>query len=141
MTEEEVKKTIPPCGECTEDTLSTAVCKIVSNPLTMYWLSSLVKLRKIRAAAVVCIQSFDDKCQQYIVITPTKMSSFQYFETQLKCQLKELEAKVEWIRPLDRRLQRLLGWGDVWVDKEEVLKADNAELAVIFPASIISKCP
>lgn len=131
---EEAKKTVPPCGKCTGTIPSTAVAKIVSNPVTMTWASTLVNLKKVRSVAVVCIQGFDEQCEQYLVITPMKITQFVNYKSQLQRQLEEFEAKVEWIRPLDRRLQRLLKWGDAWVDKEQILEADNSELAVLFPA-------
>jgi hypothetical protein len=57
----------------------------------------------------------------------------------LKGKLEDppLSAKVEWVRPFSRRLQRLFGWGDVWASKEVVKRAgeegDNTTLLKIVP--------
>lgn len=49
-----------------------------------------------------------------------------------------MSASVTWIRPLDRRMQRLFDWGDVWVNREHIERAtkenEKDELIKCFPA-------
>ena len=76
----------------------------------------------------------------YFVITATERKIDAYAQT-LKDQLQKAalpgSPRVEWVRPLTRRLQRLFGWGDVCATKEDVqaaaLAEDQEELVSIMP--------
>jgi len=75
----------------------------------------------------------------YFVVTTRKRRDLNTTSTVLKRKIEQLpgEPKVEWVRPLTRRLQRLFGWGDVAADRAAVARAckagDTAELLAIMP--------
>jgi hypothetical protein len=54
-----------------------------------------------------------------------------------KLEAPPLSAKVAWVRPFNRRLQRLFGWGHVWASREVVKRAaeegDGATLLKLMP--------
>ena len=75
----------------------------------------------------------------YLVLTFQEPCYFPSRAAKLKNDLSEYPMcpRVEWIKPLDRRLQRLLGWGDVCCTEANVAKAvserDTEELRAITP--------
>ena len=52
--------------------------------------------------------------------------------------------RVEWVRPLTRRLQRLFCWGDAAATREDVVRATKAgdlqELKAIMPQARVDEC-
>ena len=75
----------------------------------------------------------------YLVLTEAAAHRFEIRARLLKASIEQLpgDPLVEWVRPLTRRLQRLLGWGDVLSTKEDVARActagDAAELKALLP--------
>ena len=61
----------------------------------------------------------------YIVLTTSKPREFKSFTKKLKDAIvaKEPAIKVEWVRMLSVRLQRLFGWGDVSATTDDVRAA------------------
>ena len=51
-------------------------------------------------------------------------------------------ARVEWVRPLDRSLQRILGFGDVYATRGDIENAlrdcDDDELFALMPGAAVS---
>ena len=61
--------------------------------------------------------------QTYGVLTFAKPIRDRYGERHIKDGLSKLNATAEWVRPLNRRLQRLFLWGDVAANKEATEQA------------------
>lgn len=75
------------------------------------WVSVQTSLKEAHSVALVHHQS----SYYYLLITPTKTTSnFCSYQRRTRTKLEELGATIEWIRPFDRHLQRLFGWGDAW---------------------------
>ena len=77
--------------------------------------------------------------ETYLVLTEAAAHRFEWRARHLKGSIQQLpgDPRVQWIRPLTRQLQRLLGWGDVLSTKEDVARAceagDAAELKALLP--------
>ena len=77
------------------------------------------------AFAVVQISQLEE-CghgHTYGVLTFAKPIRDRYGERHIKDGLSKLNATAEWVRPLNRRLQRLFLWGDVAAKKEATEQA------------------
>jgi len=78
----------------------------------------------------------------YLVLTDAKAHRIDGRERAIKKGILQLPGspRVEWIRPLGRRLQRLLGWGDVATTRGDVARATKAgnleELRAIMPQAV-----
>lgn len=136
---------IPPCARDVshDGTSSTVVVKLQATAFAVQWASaSTAPGLGFRAVALVQLRSDADfeTDVMYLVITLHKMSKMYNCKEQLlrKLRAPPIEADVEWIRPFDRRLQRLFKWGDCWMDQEDVKKAiqdeDEEALKTYFPA-------
>ena len=88
------------------------------------------------AGAFAVVQTHTDA---YLVLT---LDDAHYFENRKAHFLTSLQQfpgspRIEWIRPLTRRLQRLLGWGDVKSTRADVARACEAkdlnELRAMMP--------
>ena len=73
------------------------------------------------AGAFAVVQCDND--QTYGVLTLAKPIRDRYGERHIKDGLSKLNATAEWVRPLNRRLQRLFLWGDVAAKKEATEQA------------------
>ena len=73
------------------------------------------------AGAFAVVQCDND--QTYGVLTLAKPIRDRYGERHIKDGLSKLNATAEWVRPLNRRLQRLFLWGDVAANKEATEQA------------------
>ena len=98
------------------------------------------------ASARVEITSGDHQGQYWIVTTKTACGEVVLAD-RLRKGLLEIPGSptVEWVRPLNRRLQRLFGWGDVAATREDVVRAAKAgdldELRIIMPdANVEDDC-
>ena len=80
--------------------------------------------------------------ETYIVLTEAVAHRFEWRVRHLKGSVQQLPGnpRVQWIRPLTRPLQRLLGWGDVLSTKDDVACAceagDKAELKALMPQAV-----
>ncbi len=65
----------------------------------------------------------------YYIVTLAKPMSSCNGNISVKRQLmkNQIQTTIHWILPLDRRLQRLLGWGDVRTTPEDVKRACRRE--------------
>ena len=61
--------------------------------------------------------------QTYGVLTFAKPIRDRYGGKHIKDGLSKLNATAEWVKPLNRRLQRLFLWGDVAATKEDAEQA------------------
>jgi hypothetical protein len=88
------------------------------------------------AGAVAIVEQGGDA--RYFVITHNERAVDKY-QVKLRRQLVALGMEVQWVRPLTRRLQRLLGWGDVLTSASDVQAAckngNTAELLAIMPSA------
>ena len=77
--------------------------------------------------------------ETYVVLTEAAAHRFEGRARSLRDSIQQLPGnpEVEWVRPLTRQLQRLLGWGDILSTKEDVARAcragDFAELRALMP--------
>jgi hypothetical protein len=134
----------PPCvrDASRSESVRTVVAKVdAPNAAVMNWLSSATGAgRDAHAVAIVQLQKDLDTHVFYIVLTLFKGGLLSNLGKGLHQRLAAppMSATVHWIRPFDRRLQRLFEWGDVWAEREVVEKAvdeeDKALLLQIFPA-------
>ena len=75
----------------------------------------------------------------YLVMTNQTSCEENSLAARMRSGLQQLPGspQVEWIRPLTRRLQRILRWGDVAATREDVARAAKAgdlqELKAIMP--------
>ena len=83
----------------------------------------------------------------FLVMTLGHAHSFPEMKIALKKSLNQLpdHPKVEWISALDRRLQRLFGWGDVCTTEADVARAcqekDVTELRAVVPQAALLDVP
>jgi hypothetical protein len=135
----------PPCVRDTrqDGTPSTVVVKMRTTKAAVQWVSvSTMPGLEARAVALVHLQKDVDLETgfMYMVLTPVKVSTFQNYQKHLQRKLEAppIEAAIEWVRPLDRRLQRLFDWGDCWMEHDSIAQAvaanDTSELALCFPS-------
>jgi hypothetical protein len=134
----------PPCvrDAGSSDAVQTVVAKIGAHSSAVGdWLTSSVAAgRDAQAAAFVQLEKDIDTNVFYLLQTLPKKVSVHHFgrDLQKKLAAPPMSATVHWIRPFDRRLQRLFEWGDIWAERECVEKAvdeeDKAQLLQIFPA-------
>jgi hypothetical protein len=136
--------TFPPCVRDENghsESIRTVVAKVEAQSAAIgSWLSASVEAgRDAQAAAFVQLERDTDTNVFYVVLTLAKTTMVQHTNRlRKKFEAWPMSAKVYWIRPLDRRLQRLFEWGDVWIARETVEKAvereDKYELLRYFPA-------
>ena len=64
----------------------------------------------------------------YLVQTLEKECEDNAFASRMRVEIEKLPGspRVEWVRPLTRRLQRLFGWGDVASTRADVVRAAKA---------------
>ena len=111
--------------------------------LTMYGQSRLFDRRSL--AFAIAVVPIGPEAGTYMVHTLEKACEDASFTVRTKIELEKLPGQpaVEWTRPLNRRLQRLFGWGDVAATADDVRRAaqdKNTELlAALVPqaASLI----
>lgn len=138
---------ITPCARDESDNgiALTLAVKLKATTEATQWASgtSLLNMPGLCSRAVALVQlRFDTELEtdiMYMIITPTKrITNLKLAKDQLRDKLQSFNAVVEWIRPFDRRLQRLFKWGDCWMDQEDVKKAiqdkDEEALKTYFPA-------
>lgn len=134
---------IPPCVKDVrgDGVPSTVVVKMSATSTVIQWASgSTLPGIEARATALVYLKE-DIELETgivYLVLTPLTISTLQNYQKHLTKKLTALSAEIKWIRPLDRRLQRLFQWGDAWMDKEQLQTAiddgDKDTLIQCFPA-------
>jgi hypothetical protein len=134
----------PPCvrDAGSSDAVQTIVAKIgTSSSAVGDWLTSSVAAGgNAQTAGFVQLEKDADTNVFYLLQTLSKRASVHHFGRglQKKLQAPPMSATVYWIRPFDRRLQRLFEWGDVWAERSCVEKAvdeeDKEQLLQIFPA-------
>lgn len=134
----------PPCArdEGRSDSIRTIVVKVnAPNATVMNWLGSATGAgRDAQAAAIVQLEKDTDAGIFYIVLSLHKRDTLQHIDRDLSKRLEAppMSASINWIRPLDRRLQRLFDWGDAWVDQklvEQIAQSDDpSDLKKYFPA-------
>lgn len=135
---------IPPCVKDTrtDSAPSTVAVKFSApNSAAVQWAAaSTIPGVEARITALVQLQTDLEASTGvlYLVLTPTKLSTFQNYKMHIVRKLELLAATVEWVRPFDRRLQRLFQWGDSWLDDSALQKAvddgDACTLTMCFPA-------
>lgn len=142
----------PPCARdvCPPRLVRTVVVKIGGSKNAVEWAGLQTGVgQTAQAVALVLLDEDEDTPVGYIVLTQAKPDTLANVAAKLrkKLQAPPIEAEVEWIRALDRRLTKLFGWGDVWMDGEQVSKAvsrnDTSELSECFPMlrNVISRPP
>jgi succinate dehydrogenase flavin-adding protein (antitoxin of CptAB toxin-antitoxin module) len=134
----------PPCirdADGDSESIRTIVAKVEAQSVAIgSWLSASVEAgRDAQAAAFIQLERDTDTNIFYVVLTLSKPTTSQHANRfRKKLEAWPMNAKVEWIRPFDRRLQRLFEWGDAWVESAVVEKAvereDKCELLRYFPA-------
>ena len=134
---------VPPCQlRCFErkHMYQTYVTKVTGTdvaPLALQGQSRVFDCRSLASATVVL--RYGPDVGSYLVQTLEKECEESSFAARMRVQLGKLPGSppVEWTRPLTRRLQRLLGWGDVGATSADVMRAakagDRGELAELFP--------
>lgn len=133
----------PPCvrDSGNSEHLRTIVAKIdAPNAAAMNWLSSTIGAgRDAQATALVQLECDTDTNIYYVVLTLPHQVTLHHINRDLRKKLEAppMSATVTWIRPFDRRAQRLFDWGDVWAPREylERLIEENetSELTKCFP--------
>jgi len=140
--------TFPPCARGTSDKgfARTFVAKLTTaSQATIEW--SAFQAHASQGANAVAMVSLErDESKIYIVLTRPEVRSNDYTPALArKLQKPPLSAKVEWVRPFTRRLQRLFGWGDVWASREVLERAleedrisfeDSAQILRHFEAGL-----
>jgi hypothetical protein len=137
---------VPPCvkDSSRDGVPSTVVVKMQANRSAIQW-ASIATMPGLDARAVALVYLRRDIETEsgvvYLVMTPAnKGSTISNTRDRLKRKLEtpSIDAKIDWIRPFDRRLQRLFGWGDCWIDgndvREMIARDDKDMLTVCFPA-------
>ncbi len=75
----------------------------------------------------------------YVVVCMAKAARTEYAAANMKASIEQLPGspQVDWVRPMTRRLQRLVGWGDAGATGADGARAidgaDVEELAVLIP--------
>ena len=127
--------------QCTGYKVRTVVAKVSATTNNIIkWASLQTEIgQSAHAVALVHLDADEDTSVAYIVLTMAKSNLLTDVTKSMltKLESQTIGAKVDWIRPLDRRLTLLFGWGDVWADVEQVKEAiereDTAELMKCFP--------
>ena len=114
----------------------TFVAKVRAARGAVEWISVMTSTGHGAGAVAVVNLETDEPDLLYIVITRQAVRLKDY-ALSLTSKLEHLSAKVEWVRPFDRRLQRLFGWGDVWASRETLDKACETE----DKATLLKACP
>lgn len=137
----------PPCvrdahvGSRASDQVRTVVAKVdAPNAAVMSWFRSSTEAgRDAQAAAIVQLDIDDNSGVFYAVLSLAKLSTLHNVVRDLRLRLESppINATVAWIRPFDRRLQRLFDWGDVWADRDRLEQliedGDTTELTKCLP--------
>ena len=116
--------TFPPCARyASEDGKArTFVAKTTGlSRVGVEW--ATIQAHASQGANAVAIVALEGGESGAIYVVPTRAAVFpRNYEPSLKRDLRRppLSAKVEWVRPFTRRLQRLFEWGDMWMDAEHV---------------------
>ena len=125
---------------CEDFKIRTVVAKVCGSKNAGEWASIQTGVGQLaQAVALVRLDVDEGTPMVYIVLTYAKPDLLANIVPRLKKKLKAspIEAEVEWIRALDRRLTLLFGWGDVWATVEQIDKAvsndDKSELERCFP--------
>ncbi len=131
---------VPPC-ELAQGlkpmTTDTIVAKMVVGGLSGLlwdWAASQMVVGA-GACAVIDLPNGDT----YVAVRTAKASHTVHVAASTKALIEQLPGspRVDWVRPLNRRLQRLFGWGDVGATDADVARAvdgaDVEELAVLVP--------
>lgn len=85
------------------------------------------------AHSVALVHHHHQSSHYYLLITPTKTTSnFCSYQRRTRTKLEELGATIKWIRPFDRHLQRLFGWGDAWSKEVINSRADDDDQRVAW---------
>ncbi len=91
-----------------------------------HWASPQTGVGQI-ANSVACVRLDADEGTSfcYVVLTENKPRHLGSVSSQMKRTLTGpcVDVVVDLARPLDRRLTRLFGWGDVWADAEQLGQA------------------
>ncbi len=136
---------IPPCAKDVrkDGVPSTVVVKMKADNNVIQW-ASVCTAPGLDGRAVGIVHLYQDIDAQtgivYMVITPRKITTLGNYKSILmrKLSAPPFEVEVEWIRGLDRRLQRLFEWGDCWADTAQIQTAiddgDKRTLVKCFPA-------
>jgi len=104
------------------------------------WKEALVVEGCHPSAFAIVIVEFATEPGLYIVLTTTQPRHTVCFADKFKTALETSPTtKVDWVKPLTVRLQRLFGWGDVTASAKEISEAcereDLTELEAILPGS------
>jgi len=127
---------IPPCTQASDlkpQFAQTFVVKYRGQGDITAWTASQV-VNGAGAYAEVTVRD-----EKYLVLVMAKAARFENAAMNIKGGVEQLPGnpKVEWVRPLTRRLQRLLGWGDVASARADVVRATEAgdvnELVELLP--------
>ena len=105
-----------------------------------FLLSNYGKAELLRGAgAFAVVQTNVAEPGTFLVLSLAAPCHFESFAAEFKRKVEQLPGtpKMEWVRALTRRLQRLFGWGDVASTREMVSRAcnkkDEEELMEILP--------
>ena len=126
---------LPPCvlDKPTKHMVRSVVAK-VSSTAALATLGAAELVHGAGSFAVV-----EGAAGNYFVLTAGKHHDLAAWSQKLKQKIEQLpgDCGVQWVRPLNRRLQRLFEWGDVASDRAAVARAckagDTAELLAIMP--------
>ena len=122
-------------GTMQKDGQSTA--KTRSVPFLLHNIGKAELLHGAGAYAIVHVEVAEPGT--FLVLSLATPRHFESFAAELTRKVEQLPGhpKVEWVRALTRRLQRLFGWGDVISTRELVAQAcdreDDEELMKILP--------
>ena len=101
-----------PCvlSSCVLDHAQTFVARVSDGALLGSLAASMI-VQGCGAAAIVV----EPHGAAYLVVTCPKVVKASNFGVKLRGMIEQLpgERIVEWVKPLTRRIQRLIGWGDV----------------------------
>jgi hypothetical protein len=117
---------VPPCVRDDSDLgfARTFVAKIKNSQRAVEWAATIAGW-EVLAVAVQRMSTVETGVV-CIVVTVKAVRSKDYVHTlQRKLTSHPISADVEWVRPLDRHLQRLFGWGDVWANPEDASRPSS----------------
>ena len=103
----------------------------------------IVEGRSPGAYALVHLDEFSSEPGLYVVLTTAAAHHLQSFTLKLKAAIAELapHLSVVWVRPLNTRLQRLFGWGDVTADRATVERLVSKARALEDPRIVAEVLP
>lgn len=126
---------LPPCvlEKPAKHMVRSVVAKVSSTPA----LATLGAAELVHGAGSFAV--IEGATGNYFVLTAGKHHDLAAWSQKLKQKIEQLpgDCGVQWVRPLNRRLQRLFGWADVASDRAAVARAckagDTTELLAIMP--------